>query len=59
MANPGLRQQPRTTMGGVTVQTSDVHSGLCEHPSAVLDEIVETMVRLPHETARGWGDRDV
>jgi hypothetical protein len=23
MANPGLRQQPRATMGGVTVQTSD------------------------------------
>ena len=31
MPNPGLRQQPRGILGGVTVQTSDCHADLKVH----------------------------
>lgn len=31
MSSPGLQQQPRATLGGVTVQTSDCHADLKRH----------------------------
>lgn len=34
---------PRSTV----IQTSSVHSGLCDDPAAILDHLFETMVRLP------------
>jgi len=43
---------PRSTV----IQTSPVHTGLCENPAAELDHLVDTVVRAPSgppEAARG------
>lgn len=34
---------PRSTI----IQTSEVHTGLCDDPAAMLDHLLETMVRAP------------
>ncbi len=42
---------PRSTV----IQTSPVHSGLCEDPRRTLDHLLEEMVCLPGETAQSLG----
>jgi DUF3037 family protein len=44
---------PRSTM----IQTSPVHTGACANPSALLDHLVETMVRRPKRGRRDDGGR--
>ena len=45
MPNPGLRQQPRATLGNVTVQTSDVHADL-----KVFRDIIEVSFESGEQT---------
>ena len=40
---------PRSTM----IQTSPVHSGLCEDPARALEQLMDRMVRLPRAAGQG------